>query len=479
MTTKNVLAIDLGAESGRVMVAHFTGSAIHMEEVHRFPNVSVVANKTRFWDFLGLWVHIQQGISKGSGNQPTSLAIDTWAVDFGLIDRCGDLLGNIVHYRDSRTDGMLEKAFRRIPKAEIFAHTGIQFMQLNTAYQLLSLVESESPLLQVAETFLMVPDLLNYWLTGEKVCEFTNATTTQLYNPITGNWSDELIMRLNIPRQIFPAIVPPATPIGKYESIRVIAAATQDTGSAVAGVPTTNSNFAYLSSGTWSLLGLEIRKPIMNEAALAANVTNEGGVFDTFRLLKNVMGLWLLQQCRKTWATEGEDYEYTTLTHLAKAAPPLVSFINPDDPIFLPPGNHPLHIQEMCQRTGQPMPEAKGTIVRCVLESLALKYRHVLDKLISLSGQPVDVIHIIGGGSQNQLLCQMTANATRRLVLAGPVEATALGNALVQFITLGEVANISEGRQIIAQSSRLMQYEPQPDHQWQEAYERFIQLWPS
>jgi rhamnulokinase len=479
MATRTVLAIDIGAESGRMMAAHWDGSTIHMEEVHRFPNVSVVANKTRYWDFLALWSHIQQGIGKGQRHQPASLGVDTWAVDFGLLDRRGELIGNVVHYRDARTDGMMEVVFARVPQHEVFAQTGIQFMQLNTLYQLMSLVEAQSPLFEIAETFLTVPDLLNYWLTGEKACEFTNATTTQAYNTLTHRWADDLLERLNIPRRIFPVVIQPGTKLGHYESIPVIAPATHDTGSAVAGVPASGTNYAYLSSGTWSLLGLETSNAIVNDAAFNANVTNEGGVYGTFRLLKNVMGLWLLQQCRATWSAQGDDYEYAALTEMAEPAPPLISLIDPDNPVFLPPGDHPHHIREMCRSTGQPIPETKGAVVRCVLESLAIKYRYVLDKLISLTGQKVDVIHIIGGGSQNQLLCQMTANATERVVLAGPVEATALGNALVQFITLGELSNIAEARQIVANSSQLMHYEPTNDTRWDDAYQRFLNLWAS
>jgi rhamnulokinase len=477
MTNKTVLAVDLGAESGRVIAANFNGSTVNIEEVHRFPNTSTVIRGTRYWNFLGLWSHIQQGISKGQTYHPASIGVDTWAVDFALLDKHGDLLSNVVHYRDARTDGMMDTVFALVPKAQVFAQTGIQFMQINTLYQLISLVKSQSPLLEIAETFLTVPDLLNYWLTGEKVCEFTNATTTQMYNPLTGDWADDLMARLDIPRHIFPDVIRPGSQVGLYEGIPVIAPATHDTGSAVAGVPASGKNYAYLSSGTWSLFGLETDKPIINAAALAANVTNEGGIYDTFRLLKNVMGLWLLQQCRATWAAQGEDFEYAALIEMAEAAPHLASLIDPDHQNFLPPGNHPQHIQELCKKSGQLVPESKGAIVRCVLESLALKYRYVLDKLISLTSQTVDVIHIIGGGSQNQLLCQMTANATGRVVLAGPVEATALGNALVQLITLGEIANITEARQVIARSSEMLRYEPQQHSLWNEAYERFLQLW--
>jgi rhamnulokinase len=476
MATKTVLAVDLGAESGRVMAAHFDGQTIHTEEIHRFSNPSTLVRTTRYWDFLHLWSNIQHGIARGESHHPASLGVDTWAVDFALLDRDGNLLSNVVHYRDERTNGMMEAVFERVPKTAVFAQTGIQFMQINTLYQFMSLVQSKSPLLEIAETFLTVPDLLNYWLTGEQVCEFTNATTTQMYDPENGNWAYKLMDDLGFRKEIFPPVVQPGTRLGTYNTIPVIAPATHDTGSAVAGVPTRTQNYAYLSSGTWSLFGLETTKPVINDAALAANVTNEGGIYNTFRLLKNVMGLWLLQQCRATWAAEGEDHDYAALIAMAESAPALRSYVDPDDPVFLQPGDHPAHIRAICQRTNQPVPETKGAIIRCVLESLALKYRYVLEKLIALSGQTVDVIHIIGGGSQNKLLCQMTANATGRLVLAGPSEATALGNALVQLISLGELANIAEGRHLVAAVTAFGHYEPKTQTIWDEAYQRFIYI---
>jgi rhamnulokinase len=476
MATKTVLAVDIGAESGRVLAIGYDGKRLHTEEVHRFPNPNYVVRGTRFWDFLQLWGNIQAGIERGKTLQPASLGIDTWAVDFALLDKKGDLLSNIIHYRDTRTDGMMDKVFARVPKREVFAQTGIQFMQLNTIYQLMSLVEADSPLLEVASTFLTAPDLLHYWLTGEKVCEFTNATTTQLYNPLKGDWAGDILDSLHIPRQIFPVVVAPGTHLGSYEGIDVIAPACHDTGSAVAGVPAQTEHYAYLSSGTWSLLGLEITRPIVNDAAFDANVTNEGGVYGTYRLLKNVMGLWLLQQCRAAWATEGHSYDYRTLSEMAAQARAFVSLIDPDDPVFLPPGNHPAHIRAFCSRTGQPVPDSMSATVRCIFESLALKYRYVLEKLIALTKLRVDVLHIIGGGSQNRLLCQMTADATGRVVLAGPVEATSLGNAIVQMITLGELANIGEARQLIARSSDLVRYEPENTATWDEAYQRFLML---
>ena len=476
MNSKTVFAIDLGAESGRVMAVHYDGQGLHLEELYRFPNVSVTVNGTLHWDFLRLWRDIQDGIDKGKALQPASMGVDTWGVDFGLLDVQGHLIGNPVHYRDARTTGMMEALFARVPKAQVFEQTGIQFMPINTLYQMMSLVERQSPQLAIAETFLMAPDLLNYWLTGVKVCEFSNATTTQMFNPRTRTWATEMLEQLGIPTHILPEIVPSGTRLGTYEGIPVIAPACHDTGSAVAGVPTQSKQYAYISSGTWSLVGVEVNQPVVNSAALEANATNEGGVYGTYRLLKNVMGLWLVQQCRATWQKEGETYSYGELVQMAQAAPPLQAIINPDEARFLAPGDHAQHVRDLCAQSGQPVPETKGAIVRGVLESLALKYRHVLEKVLTLSGQRADVIHIVGGGSQNELLSQMTANATGVPVLAGPIEATVIGNALVQLITLGELKDIHQARQLVAQMGTLKRYEPQETAAWNDAYQKFLIL---
>jgi rhamnulokinase len=359
MAQVTVLAIDLGAESGRVMAVGFNGRSLHLQELHRFPNTTVSVNGTLHWDFLRLWGDIQTGIAKGQALRPASIGVDTWGVDFGLLDSQGSLIGNPVHYRDGRTQGMMETAVAKVPRADIFAQTGIQFMPINTLYQLLSLVESGSPQLKIADTFLTAPDLLNYWLTGAKVCEFSNATTTQLLNPTTHAWATDLMDKLGIPSHIFPEVAPPGTCLGSYEGIPVIAPACHDTGSAVAAVPAQGRDFAYISSGTWSLVGLEVDEPILTPEALAANVTNEGGVYGTYRLLKNVMGLWILQQCRATWAAAGQNYSYGELVALAKEAEPLTAVFNPNAPTFLTPGDHPQRIQDYCRQTGQPPPNAR------------------------------------------------------------------------------------------------------------------------
>jgi rhamnulokinase len=475
MSSKTVLTVDLGAESGRVSAVNFDGRQLVLEELYRFPNTPVTVNGTLHWDFLRLWADIQAGIKKGRALQPASIGVDTWGVDFALLDRQGNLIGNPVHYRDGRTANMMARAFAKVPQAEIFAQTGIQFMPINTLYQLLSLVESRSPQLQIAETFLTAPDLLNYWLTRVKLCEFSNATTTQLYNPTAANWATEIIAKLGIPSHIFPEIVPPGTRLGAFEGIPVIAPACHDTGSAVAAVPAQEANFAYISSGTWSLVGLEVDKPILTPEALAANVTNEGGVYGTYRLLKNVIGLWILQQCRAAWAAAGQVYTYPEMVEMASQAQPLTAIFDPNDPVFLTPGDHPQLILDWCRRTNQPLPLTPGAVVRCVLESLALAYRQVLEQVMAVSNRQVSVIHILGGGSQNQLLNQMTANATQLPVIAGPVEATLIGNALVQLITLGEIADLSQARQIVNLMAEMKRYQPQSQASaWDEAYDCFL-----
>jgi rhamnulokinase len=475
MSTHTILAVDLGAESGRVMAVHYDGGTLRLEELHRFPNTTVAVRGTLHWDFLRLWQDIQDGIAKGLALRPASLGVDTWGVDFALLDAAGDLLGNPVHYRDQRTDGMMEQVFARVDRADVFEQTGIQFMPINTLYQLMSLVERKSPQLAAAHTFLTAPDLLNYWLTGTQVCEFTNATTTQLFDPRAGDWAGGLMDSLGIPRAIFPPIVLPGMRIGAYAGTPVIAPACHDTGSAVAAVPAESPHYAYISSGTWSLVGLEVARPIIGPAALAANVTNEGGVGGTYRLLKNVMGLWIIQQCRATWAAQGLAYSYADLARLAQDAPPFGALIDPNDARFLPHGDHPQLIQAWCAEHGQPVPETHGQIARCVFESLALAYRDVLATLDALAGHTSNVIHVVGGGSRNELLCQMTADATGLPVVAGPVEATVLGNALVQLIALGELADIAEARRLVATMGDLRRYEPRDSARWDEAYARFRQ----
>lgn len=468
---KNVIAVDLGAESGRVIQATFDGKEIQLEELHRFMNVPVTVRGTLHWDVLRLWRDIQTGIEKAQG--PSSIGVDTWGVDFGLLDKQGNLLGNPVHYRDDRTSQMMEWVFERVPRREVYERTGIQFMALNTLYQMASLVATESPQLDCADTFLTTPDLINYWLTGNMANEFTIATTTQMFNPNKQHWDLEMLGRLGIPTDIFPDVIQPGTRLGNYNGIPVIAPACHDTGSAVVAVPATTESYAYISSGTWSLIGLEVDQPVIDDAVYAAELTNEGGAFGTIRLLRNVMGLWLAQQSRATWRKQGDEFSYPELATLASAAEQFHAFVDPDDPSFFSPGDMPARIRSFCEKTGQPVPATVGQVMRTIYESLALKYRVSLEKLIAVSGRKVDTIHIVGGGAKNELLNQMTADATGRVVVAGPTEATATGNALIQFIALGELEDIKQARDLLNRGSEMVRYEPSNTSAWQSAYETF------
>ena len=475
MNNCHVIAVDLGAESGRVMDVDFNGQRFTQTEIHRFSNIPVCVRDTLYWDALRLWHEIQHGIDRVPDGA-CSVGVDCWGVDFVLLDRDGNMVSNPVHYRDARTDGMPEWVFERVPRATVFDRTGIQVMQINTLYQLASLVKNNSPLLETAETYLSFPDLITYWLSGEKACEFTHATTTQMVNPRAKDWDRATLSELGIPLHIFPEIIQPGTRRGTHNGVPVIAPGTHDTASAVVAVPTVTENFAYLSSGTWSLLGLEVRQPIINEAAYTANVTNEGGFNNTFRFLKNVAGLWIAQQSRATWAAEGTKYSYDQLTALAVEAEPFRSLIDPDASDFLAPGDMPARIRAFCRNTDQPEPETVGQVMRTVFESLALKYRLALDTLVTLADKPVDRLHIIGGGARNQLLCQMTADSTGRDVVAGPYEATALGNAIVQLIALGQIADLAHAREILSRTQETVQFTPRSDTAWDNAFQRFLDL---
>lgn len=489
IATAKFLAFDLGAESGRAMLAAFDGEHLTLSEALRFPNVPVRVPGGLHWDALCLFDDIKRGLAlvahEHRGNI-ASIGLDTWGVDFALLGRDDELLGNPFHYRDARTNGMLEEAFRRVPRETIFERTGIQFMQINTLYQLLAMRRRQSPALESAAALLMMPDLFNFWLTGRKASEFTIATTTQFFDPRLRAWSRALFNDFGLPFHILPEILEPGTVLGNLagivaeevglESVPVVAPASHDTGSAVAAVPADGQDHLWISSGTWSVMGTIVSEPVINVASLAHNLTNEGGVGRTFRLCKNVVGLWLLQECRRTWAREGQELSYEAMVELARGAPPFRSFVDPDHDEFLPPGDMPARIAAFCRQTGQPVPDDQGVTVRCVLESLALKYRVELEGLEALLGKNLPTVHIIGGGAQNRLLCQFTADTTGRRVIAGPVEATALGNVLMQALALGHLGSLSEGRQVIARSFELTEYEPHEPAAWDEAYGRFCRL---
>jgi rhamnulokinase len=492
MANKVYLAIDLGAESGRVMAGVWNGKRLTLEEVHRFPNGPVQVADSMRWDVLRLWAEIQQGLGLAArkfGKSIVSVGADTWGVDFVLLNREGEMLGQPYHYRDGRTNGWMEKAFRTVPREEIFAKTGLQFMQFNTLYQLLALKSHSPKLLEQADCLLLTPDFIHWCLCGSRVVEFTNGTTTQCMNAVRRNWAGDMLKKFGLPTSIFPKIVSPGTTLDQLRGslaeqtglgrINVVAPPTHDTASAVAGVPTANTgqpNWAYLSSGTWSLMGLEVAKASLTERTGELNLTNEGGIDGTYRLLKNIMGLWLVQQCRRSFEAKGTKIDYATLAQLATEAPPLRSLVSPNDPRFLSPPDMPKAMQSFCRETKQPVPKTEGELARAAYESLALKYRQVLGWLEELGGSRIEVIHIVGGGSRNKLLNQFTADACQRPVLAGPVEATAMGNLLAQVRASGELSSLAEMREVVRTSTPVETFEPGPAAAWDAAYGRFSGL---
>lgn len=454
----------------------FDGRAIALREVHRFPNIPVQTPQRLHWDVLRLWQEITVGIEKV--DDAAAIGVDCWGVDYALLDSAGELLANPVHYRDPRSNGAMEWTFERMPRREIFDRTGIQFLQFNGLFQLAASMRDGSPLLEQASTLLTIADLFNYWLTGSKTCEYTEATTLQLCNAHTGDWDRAIAAAIGIP-DIMAPIVQPGTKLGSYQGTDVIAPACHDTGSAVVAVPATSENVAYLSSGTWSLLGMELKAPILGDAAYAANVTNEGGYDNTYRFLKNIMGLWVVDQCRATWKAAGKDYSFDQLAAMVQriqSVNPFKTLIEPDDPSFLAPGDMPARIIDYCRQNGQAVPASDAELIAAVYVSLAFKYRFVLEQLIAVSGQSVDRLHIIGGGSKNALLNQMTANAIGRPVIAGPAEATATGNAIVQLIAIGELRDVAEARAMLSESTELVLYEPMDTAAWDANYERFRAL---
>jgi rhamnulokinase len=488
MSTKKILAIDLGAESGRGLIGSFDGDRLGLEVVRRFANGPVHTLESLHWDVLGLWREMLATLRKAAAEHGplASIGVDTWGVDFALLGKDGTLLGNPRHYRDPHTETIMDQAFAKVPRSEIFRQTGIQFMRFNSLFQLLALMRDHSPLLDVAETMLFIPDLFHYWMTGIKVNEYTDASTSQMIHPARRTWARDLIRALGIPEKILGSLVQPGAVLGPLRpgvasqagvaSIPVIAPATHDTAAAVAAVPASGESWAYISSGTWSLMGVETKTPLTDERALKVNFTNEGGVGGTIRLLKNIMGLWLVQECRRVWERGGVTYDYAALMKMAEASKPFASIVNPDDPSFMLPSSMPSSLGAYCKETGQSVPEEPGDVVRCALESLALRYRWVLERLEELVGKRLDTIHIVGGGCQNTLLCQLAADACNRPVVAGPVEATAIGNVLVQAIGLGLLGSLAEGRAVVRRSFEVSTYEPREHERWAEPYNRFLQM---
>ncbi len=477
---RNYLAIDLGAESGRTIVGSLDGNKLTLTETYRFANGPVQLNDGLHWDVLRLWSDIKEGI--GKSKEIESIGLDTWAIDFALLNKNNSLLSNPFHYRDARTDGMMDEAFKRLPRAEIFSNTGIQFMQINTLYQLLAMSMQKSPLFDVAKTFVTIPDLFNYWLSGELTNEFTNATTTQCFDPLKLDWAMPVLDAMEIPSHLFKPVTDPGTRIGTLlpslaeetgaGAVPIILPACHDTGSAVVAVPAMNQDFAWLSSGTWSIMGAEVHEPSLSAKALEYNFTNEGGVFGTWRLSKNIMGLWLVQECRREWMRQGEEISFDALTQLAAESEAFMSVIDPDFAEFLHPGDMPSRIQKFCADTNQRVPKTKGQIVRVMLESIALKYCLVLERLEELASKRFNPLHIIGGGTKNKLLNQFAANSTGRTVVAGPVEATAIGNILMQSIGMHHLSSLAEAREVVRASFEPEIYEPNRKADWDEAFSR-------
>jgi len=496
---RRYIAVDLGAESGRVMLGVVSADKLGLEEVHRFSNGPVEQDGSLRWDFARLLSEIKTGIGKAAGRaggEVAGIGVDSWGVDFGLLDEKGKLIENPYHYRDSRTNGMLDKAFGLMPKRNIYEHTGIQFLQFNSVYQLLSMRLSNSPVLAKANRLIFIANLVSYFLSGNPCAEYTLASTSQLMDMKTGKWSQAIFEKMNLPMGIMPDVIGPGKIIGKltkkvageigYGEIPVIAVGSHDTASAVAAVPASpdshqanrggpadeKTNWAYLSSGTWSIIGIETPKTIINDKTFAHQFTNEGGVEGTIRLLKNIMGLWLVQECRRQWQKDGEALSYAQLTAMAEKARPFAATVNIYTGEFLAPGNMPRRINEHLAKNGQQPIKDKGQMVRVLLECLAMKYREEMNRLEEVAGKKIDCLHVVGGGSQNELLNQFTANAIGKKVVAGPVEATAVGNVLMQARATGQIKRLADGRGLVRNSFSLKEYQPKETTTWKKQYKK-------
>ena len=481
---KRVLAFDFGASSGRAILGIFDGEKIALQEVHRFSNDPVKINGTVYWDVQRLFFEIKQGILKAKeAGGFDSIGIDTWGVDFGLLRKDGTLVENPVHYRDARNDGMVEKATEYMSKERMYDITGIQFMDFNTIFQLLSLKENRPYILEEADKLLFMPDLLNYMLSGVKSTEFSIATTSQMVDLKTNDWSEEILDTFGIKKSLLTDIAPTGAVIGQLSDeiceelgvakADIVSVAAHDTQSAITATPCEFDDFAFISCGTWSLFGTEVKEPIINEASKKLNVTNEGGYDYTTAFLKNICGLWLIQESRRQWIREGKEYSYAELEKLALECEPFKCFIDPDAPEFAPMGNLPRRVKEYCEKTGQYVPQTVGEIIRCIYESLALKYRYTFDGIKECTGKDYDRIHVMGGGTKDKLLLQMTAESCNVNVYGGPIEATALGNVAIQLMSTGAIKDIKEARKIIAKGENLKLYEPTENANWEKAYEDF------
>ena len=497
MAKKSYLAIDMGASSGRHVLGHFDGQKIELEEVYRYANGPVEMNGSYFWNLPGLWSDVRRGLMAAGeryGAAVESVGVDTWGVDFAFLDRNGQLLGNPFCYRDPRTDGIMEKAFEIVSRDDIFAESGLQFMQFNTLYQLLAAKWSDSVPLEMAERFLMIPDIFHWLLSGVESNEFTDSTTTQFFDPRKNDWARPLLEKFGLPTEIFKPVSQPGTVLGKLlpsliaenglSNANVVLPGSHDTASAVMAVPTASrtgsTDWAYISLGTWALMGIESPEPVVNATVSGFNFTNEGGVGGTTRILKNICGMWLLQECRRTWNQSGkknaagEPLGWEDLNVLTASAKPLTAFIDPDARDFLAPTDMPEAIRTFLKRTNQPVPDSEGGVLRVALESIAMKFRQVIDMCQKISGHKIETLHIVGGGIQNRLLCQAAADATGCRVVTGPIEATGLGNIMMQAIASGDLADIAEARRVIRASFDVEEYRPENSAAWDDAYGRFL-----
>lgn len=489
------LAIDLGAGSGRVIAGVVSGGKFSLDEINRFENVPDERDGGLFWNFESLWSGVVEGlklsVAKYGAEAIRSIGVDTWGVDYGLIDESGELIAVPRHYRDTRNKQAMDGVCEAVSREEIYEKTGLQFMQINTLFQLAAARRHEPELLDDAAQFLLIPDLINLRLTGKAFCERTNASTTQFYNPVKKRWSIKLFEKIGVPLEKTPDLIEAGESLGPVKDdiaaetgllshTQVVTVGSHDTASAVAAVPADgDKNFAYLSSGSWSLLGVELDQPILSELARKYNFTNEVGVFDTIRLLKNINGMWLLQECRRVWAENGDVWSFEELAGMARTAEPLRSLVDPDDQRFSTRADMPQMIVDFCQESGQDLPTAPAQILRTLIDSLAMKCAFVLERLEEVIDHRVEVLHVIGGGGQNDMLSQCIANSINRPVVVGPYEATAAGNLMMQMVACGQLDSLTAGRAMIRSSFETKRFEPQDDTKWKKAYERFCQLLPT
>lgn len=489
MNERYFLAFDLGASSGRAILGTLLNDKLELTEIHRFTNQMQLINGHYFWNIFSLFGELKTGLKKcikEFGVQPKSIGIDTWGVDFVHLNREGMIVSLPFAYRDPRTNTSMDDLFRVIPQEEVYAQTGIQFMQFNSLFQLFSMVKGQSSLMEITDSVLFMPDALNYLFSGVKKSEFSIASTSQMIVPGTCKWNEELIKKAGIPTSVLQEIILPGTILGTIQDevasetgskrIPVIAVAGHDTASAIVSVPVERDDFAYISSGTWSLMGIESERPIISEQTRLLNFTNEGGVDGTTRFLKNIMGMWLIQEVQRVWENEGTAYSWPEMVELARKSEPFKFLINPDDPMFLNPRDMVQAVRDFCYQTAQGTPQSHGETIRCIYDSLALKYRFTLEQIQDVSERPVEVIHIIGGGANNHFLNQLTADATGLQVVAGPTEATAIGNILIQAKALGYVGSVPEIRKIVAGSFDLVQFIPSSEIDWDEAYNRYLRI---